>query len=417
MVTARQDDGRQARQDDGRRQVRQGRGVVALILPLALLVLLVGALAWGEPARWLDNGAPDAEELVFERVELREGSILLHVRNGVSAPVSIAQVLVDDAFWAFTADRGVDLDGFGATTLTVPYPWVQGEPHVVGVLTNTGLVWDHEIAVALVTPQPAAGTLGTYALIGLLVGFLPVAAGMAFFPAMQQAPARWTNALLAFTLGLLAFLAIDTIEDGLELAEAVPGAFNGLGLFLGAALLALVLVLGLERALRGRTGGAATLALLIAIGIGLHNLGEGLLIGSAFALGSLALGTALIVGFAVHNVTEGPAIVAPLAAARREGTGAADGVFARGSALPWGRFLMLAAIAGLPTVLGAWLGAFASYSVLPVVFFGLGAGAILVVLVQVGGALRKEGPLVTPLHVVAFLLGYAVMLATGLLTA
>lgn len=382
---------------------RRGRQGLALVLPIGLLVLLVGALALGEPARWLDNGAPAAEEIVFERVELHERGLSLSLRNGVSAPVSIAQVMVDDAFWQFSADPGVDLDGFGATTLSVPYPWVAGEPHVVAVVTNTGLVWEHEIAVALPTPQPAAQTLGTYALIGLLVGFLPVAAGMAFFPAMQTASARWTNAILAFTLGLLAFLAVDAAEDGLELAEAVPGAFNGLGLFLGAALAAVALVLALERALVRRAPGAPTLALLIAIGIGLHNLGEGLLIGSAFALGSLALGTALIVGFAVHNVTEGPAIVAPLASGQR--------------ALPWRRFLLLAAIAGLPTVLGAWLGAFANYSVLPVVFFGLGAGAILVVLVQVGGALRREGPLLTPLHLGAFVLGYAVMLATGLLTA
>ena len=110
----------------------------------------------------------------------------------------------------------------------------------------------------------------------------------------------------------------------------------------------------------------------------------------------------LILGFAIHNVTEGPAIVAPLA---------------RGGALPWGRFLALAAIAGLPTIVGAWIGGFASVSLLPVVFFGLGAGAILVVLVQVGGAMRRDSPLVTPAHIAAFLLGYAVMLATSLLTA
>ncbi|HVM46086.1 MAG TPA: metal transporter [Candidatus Thermoplasmatota archaeon] len=379
-----------------------------LLLPVALLVLLVAGLTLADPARLLGSNAPPPEEIAFERVTLTETGIVARVRNAVGAEVAIAQVMVDDAFWEFTADPGVALGPFGATTLTIPYPWVEGEPHVIAVLTNSGLVWEHEIAVATLTPAPAPRAFADYALIGLLVGFLPVAAGMAFYPSMRDAPARWTNALLAFTLGLLAFLAVDTVGEGLELAEELPGSYQGLGLFAGAALVALVAVLALERGL-SRKGHAPALALLIALGIGLHNLGEGLLIGSAFSLGSLALGTALIVGFAVHNVTEGPAIVAPLAvAARRAG----------GSWLPWGRFLLLAAVAGVPTVFGAWLGAFASSSVLPVVFFGLGSGAILVVLVQVGLAMRRDGESVfTPLHMLAFVLGYAVMLATSLLTA
>ena len=372
---------------------------LALALPIALLVLLVAAFALADVGSLVASNAPPPEELAFDRVTLTDTGIVARVRNAVGADVSIAQVLVDDAFWEFTADPGVDLGPFDATTLTIPYPWVEGEPHVVAIVSNTGLVWEHEIAVATVTPRPAAAPLAEYALIGLLVGFVPVAAGMAFLPAMRETPPRWTNALLAFTLGLLAFLAVDTVEHGLELAEGVPGSYQGLGLFFGAALLAIVGVLALERLTHATPWG---LALLIAIGIGLHNLGEGLLIGSAFALGSLALGTALIVGFAVHNVTEGPAIVAPMV---------------RGGRLSWGRFLALAAIAGLPTVLGAWLGAFASVSVLPVLFFGLGAGAILVVLVQVGRAMRSEGPVLTPLPMLAFALGYAVMLATSLLTA
>ncbi|HUR70079.1 MAG TPA: metal transporter [Candidatus Thermoplasmatota archaeon] len=364
---------------------------------------LLAGLTWGNPSAWLDSGAPPAEEIAYERVELHEGEIVLHVRNAVGAPVSIAQVMVDDAFWQFSADPGPELGRFGAATVTIPYPWVQGEPHTIGILTNTGLVWSHGIAVATETPTPTGADLGDYALIGLLVGVVPIAVGMAFFPAMRHAPARWTNALLAFTLGLLAFLAVDTVSEGVELAGDLPGSYHGIGLFFGAALLALLAVLGLERALRARgRPSAAVLALLIAIGIGLHNLGEGLLIGSAFALGSLSLGTALIVGFAVHNVTEGPAVVAPLSRAGR---------------LPAARFLLLAAIAGLPTIVGAWLGAFASYSILPVLFFGLGAGAVVVVLVQVGGAMRREGPLVTPLHMLAFALGYVVMVATGLLTS
>lgn len=392
---------RQARQGGQARQAAPTSRLVSLGLPLLLLALLAGAFFVLKPAELLDNGAPPAEEIAFERVELAEGSITLHVRNAVSAPVSIAQVMVDDAFWRYEVDPGAELDGFGEATIRVEYPWVEGEPHVVALVTNTGLVWEHEIAVATATPVADAGTLGTYALIGLLVGFVPVAAGMAFYPAMRDASARWTTALLAFTLGLLAFLAVDTIGEGLELADEVPGSYQGPGLFFGAALVAIAIVLAIERATRSTPW---SLALLIAIGIGLHNMGEGLLIGSAFAIGSLALGSALILGFAIHNVTEGPAIVAPLVRDER--------------GLGWKRYLLLALAAGLPTVLGAWLGAFATTGILSVVFFGLGAGAILVVLYQVVREMRKDGDaMTTPLVMLAFALGYGVMLATSLLTA
>lgn len=400
-------------------QGRQANRLVTLGLPILLLVALAAAFFLLQPAQWLDNGAPPAEELTFERVELAEGKIIAHVRNAVSAPVSIAQVMVDDAFWKYEISPGAELDGYARGTVTIPYPWVEGEPHVVAIITHTGLVWEHEIVVATTTPVVSSGSLGTYALIGLLVGFVPVAAGMAFYPAMRDASARWTTAILAFTLGLLAFLAVDAIGEGLELAEGVPGSYQGVGVFFGAALLALVVVLAIERATRSTPW---SLALLIAIGIGLHNLGEGLLIGSAFSVGALALGGALILGFAIHNVTEGPAIVAPLAAARRKGADAfadasSDDARARSSAgLGWKRFALLAAAAGLPTVLGAWLGAFYATGILSVLFFGLGSGAIVVVLIQVGRELRKEGEALTVLNMVGFALGYLVMIATSLLT-
>lgn len=375
----------------------------AIVLPLALLAVLLAALVFANPARFLETAAPPAEELTFERVEMQPGKIVLHVRNAVAAQVTIAQVLIDDAYWAFSADPGPELDRYARATITLDYPWVEGEPHVVKLLTASGLAWEHEIAVATATPVPEPAAFGTYGLIGLLVGVLPIVAGMALFPAMRDAGEGRVNLLLAFTLGLLAFLAVDTASEGIELAGEAPGAFQGLAVLVGAALVAVIAVLALDGWLKARGAGAFSLALLIAIGIGLHNLGEGLVIGSAFAIGSLALGTALIVGFALHNVTEGPAIVAPLL--RRGELGPA-------------RFAGLAALAGLPTVAGAWMGAFWSAGLLPVIFFGLGAGAIVVVLLQVGGALRRDGAnLAAPGHLVAFGVGYLVMLATAFFTS
>lgn len=377
------------------------RAVATLAAPLVLLALLVGALVVLDPASRFDNGAPPVEELAFERTVLEPGRIILHVRNAAATENTIEQVIVDDAYWLFTMEPGSrTLGRYEKGVITVEYPWVDGEAHLVVLLTSSGTVFEHEIPVAVETPRPTAKSIGDYALIGIVVGVLPVVVGMAFFPALRRAADRHYNAVLALTLGVLAFLLVDTVIEGFELAAELPASYRGTGLLAASALVAVLAVLGLERAMRGR-GSAAATAILIAVAIGVHNMGEGLLIGSAFALGSLTLGTTLIAGFALHNVTEGPAIVSPLA---------------RGGTLPLGRFILLAALAGVPTVFGAWMGAFATTSIWSVVFFGLGAGAIIVVLLQVGGAMRREGSGVwAPMNLAAFALGFLVMAATALL--
>src|SRR5690606_29129292 len=115
--------------------------------------------------------------------------------------------------------------------------------------------------------------------------------------------------------GLLTFLGVEALVEAFERQAALPGALGGPGLvLLGVALSYLGLTLVATRTARRRGAvGGATLATLVAVGIGLHNLGEGLAVGTSFAFGELALGTFLIVGFMVHNVTEGLGIAAPLA--------------------------------------------------------------------------------------------------------
>jgi zinc transporter ZupT len=146
------------------------------------------------------------------------------------------------------------------------------------------------------------------------------------------------------------------------------------------------------------------LATLVAIGIGLHNLGEGLAIGSSIALGELALGTFLIVGFMVHNVTEGLGIAAPIA---------------DGARVSLGRLAVLALVAGAPAILGAWIGGFITSDVLGVLFFALAVGAALQVVVEVGRyvARRAPGGLRSGPVIGGYLAGIAVMYLTGLLVA
>ncbi|CAN5841110.1 hypothetical protein BH23THE1_BH23THE1_12730 [soil metagenome] len=103
------------------------------------------------------------------------------------------------------------------------------------------------------------------------------------------------------------------------------------------------------------------LSLMVAIGIGLHNFGEGLAIGSAVLLGEIALSTFLIIGFTIHNTTEGLAIVAPLAKTGR---------------LMIRRLIALGLIAGIPTIFGTWIGGFVYSPLASIIFLSVGVGAI-----------------------------------------
>jgi zinc transporter, ZIP family len=152
-----------------------------------------------------------------------------------------------------------------------------------------------------------------------------------------------------------------------------------------------------------RTGASgATLALLVAVGIGLHNLGEGVAIGSAYSVGALALGAFLVVGFALHNTTEGLAIVAPVAQLSPS----------------LGRLAVLGLVAGAPAVLGAWIGAAAFNASLAAFLFGFGAGAIVQVIVQLAPSLRDDaGRTLHPAAVAGLLSGLALMFTTGLLVS
>ena len=388
---------------------------LAGLLPLAILAVAIGLFV-ALDAPGLDRVGVPQEELTVERTVLEPGRIELQVRNDGADPVEVRQVIVNDGFADFS-QTDPQLGRLAGGEIDVQYPWVEGQAYEIALLTATGATIDHTIEAAVETPDADLSFYGLMALIGLYVGVIPVAIGMLWLPWLRGVDARWMRFLLAFTIGLLAFLGIDALLEGTELAGSGPESLGGAALvWLGAAAAYLALA-GVDGWLSGRqerledeaddSGGSLGLgyraAFLVALGIGLHNLGEGLAIGSAYAVGALALGATLVVGFALHNTTEGLAIVAPVA---REG----------GARLR--RLVLLGLLAGAPAVLGAWIGASAFDPSLAALMFGVGAGAIARVIVQIAPAVKDEaGRLLHPLAAGGLVAGLVVMYVTGLLVS
>lgn len=382
------------------------------LVPIILLVAIAAAfVSSGNSITGLVGGnPPPPDALDMRRVEFHDGQIRLLVRNPQPEDITIAVVTVDDAVVPFTVNGPTTLGRLRSATIEIPFQWVEDDPYLLGVTTSTGIQTTIAVPAAVETPSPSGGAIGGYALIGLLVGVVPVALGMLWLPSLRRADPKWLAAFMALTGGLLTFLAVDALAEALDLQGALPGALGGPGLVLaGVALSYLGLAWVSHRLSRGDSAVSAqaplaglALATMVAVGIGIHNFSEGLAIGSSFAVGQLALGTFLVVGFMVHNVTEGLGIVAPVAEGRRVGLS---------------RLAVLALVAGAPTILGAWIGGFLTNEILVVLFFSLAVGAALQVVVEVGRyiARRAPGGLGSGWVVGGFLAGIAVMYLTGLL--
>jgi zinc transporter ZupT len=251
--------------------------------------------------------------------------------------------------------------------------------------------------------------------LGAYVGVIPVFLGLLWLPFLRAMPRTWMDFWLSLTIGLLLFLGVDTLKESIEILGRVAAYWNGVMLVALGVVGAFFALNGVGRVMAGSTRSGAgaparpsgmALATLIAIGIGLHNLGEGLAIGAAYTLGEVALGSFLIVGFTLHNTTEGLAILSPL-------------VGGKASLRDLG---ILGLLGGGPTILGAWVGAFTYSDPLSLLFLGIGAGAIFQV-VRVLARGRAEGgesvieSLSRPQNAAGLLAGFLVMYATSLLVA
>ena len=238
---------------------------------------------------------------------------------------------------------------------------------------------------------------GSIALLGAVAG-LTIFLGLPF--GRLRSPMPKVKALLnATAIGILIFLLWDVLDHAWSPVDAALSrhdfaiAVRDGGVLLGCVGIGLLGLVYFDRwvARRARRAkiarpegpgaavaaprqaadarsAAAELSLLIAIGIGLHNFGEGLAIGNSAAAGELSLAVLLVIGFGAHNATEGFGIVAPLAAGPDRPS--------------WGRLALLGLIGGGPTFLGTLVGQQVTSDVLSIAFLALAAGSILYVVIE-----------------------------------
>lgn len=407
-------------EDDAKTTPARLPGWLTGLIPVLAIGLLLLLFQMVNPLALFNQNLPPIENLSIERIRVVDDGFEVTVMNSGPHPVHIAQVMVDDAYWQFTIDPGPELPRLGRATVHIPYQWIYAEPHRILLVTNTGLTFEGEVPVATLTPNPGRREFAGYGLLGIYIGVIPVALGLLWYPAMKRMGRKWLGFILAMTVGLLVFLLVDTFLEILEIGANLPGVFQGLPLALFSALITwlAIIAVGSMQKRRGEQAGSAQakgmyLAALIALSIGLHNFGEGLAVGAAFALGEAALGSFLVIGFVLHNITEGIGIAAPLVPSRQN-----DDDKGQANAPSLLTFAGLALLAGFPAVLGAWIGGFAFSPLLGTIFLGIGLGAIWQVIVEVTALLRRYAERentswVSWTNLIGFLLGLAIMYFTA----
>jgi ZIP family zinc transporter len=239
---------------------------------------------------------------------------------------------------------------------------------------------------------------------------------------VRSLSSKWRTALNGLAAGVLLFLVFEFVEGSVDLIADGPTALRAV-LFVGTLVISLGALIAYGQRLRSSKpklrpsgpGAAATsematmrassfsiaqkFALLVAVGIGLHNLAEGLAIGQSAASGQYSLALLLIIGFALHNATEGFGIVGPMAAA--------------GERASWSFLALLGVIGGLPVFVGTLIGQVWINGSFEVAILGFATGSVAYVLYEMGRvALRNRHWLLLSTTVA---LGIAIGFATELI--
>lgn len=383
----------------------KGKLIVSGLIPFLFLILLM-AYIFGPGAELLDFGVI-LPEITIEKVDFVDSEIQATVRNTGHMPVEIVMADINDRIQPAAVEPDGFLERFETTLVRIPFEWNEAEPYTIGITVEDGTRFEKEIEAAAPALEPSLDLVIFFAVIGTYVGIIPVMIGLLWLPFIKRISKQKYHFFLALTVGLLLFLAIDSIEEAVEVSnENLASSFNGILLIATVTILSF---LGLyytgnklvEKAGSSKFTKPVAIALMISIGIGLHNFGEGLAIGAALGMGSIAFSTFLIVGFALHNTTEGIAIAAPMS---------------RGK-LMIGKLAAMGLIAGSPAIFGAWIGGFVYSPFTSVIFLAVGAGAIFQVIVVIMKWIQEEndGNLSTIAVVSGIAIGMLVMYLTSIL--
>ena len=377
--------------------------VASGLIPIAALGLMIFYI-FGPGSNLLGIGV-SLPELSIEKIEFLDSKIIATVRNTGQVNVDVAQADVNDRIQPAAIEPDKFLNRFEAAKVIIPFEWNENEPYEVGITLSDGTRFSKS-SIAVPFSQPSFELASYFAIIGTYVGIIPVLIGLLWFPFIAKMSKDKYKFFLALTAGLLLFLGIDAIKEGLEIStKSLAGSFNGQLLVATIVVISFIGLYYSSEKLISKTTSSLTkpvaIGLMISIGIGLHNLGEGLAIGAAVGLGEIALSTFLIVGFAIHNTTEGLAIAAPMV---------------KGKPMI-GKLIMMGMIAGTPAIFGAWIGGFVYSPFAAVVFLSIGAGAIFQVVVSIMNWMRQDGEKTfsTMSVVSGFSIGMLIMYLTSIL--
>ena len=414
-------------------------GVVPIIVIGAMIILLLNS-----PGILFQSSVKPLPEISIEKVEFSDRGIVAFVRNTGPSNTTIAQADVNDRIHPAAIEPSRILTRLADAKVIIPFVWNIGEPYKIGITTDDGTRFEKTVSSAAPAPRPTVGQASTFAIIGTYVGVIPVMMGLIWYPFIRRLSPNKYNFFLSLTAGLLVFLGIDALIESNDIAvNTLASAFNAQILIIMVAIVSLITLLYVSQRLIQRaskrskpeieykTGYSShsepdsplsdirssstssqqqllirpiAISMMIAIGIGLHNFGEGLAIGAAVLLGEVALSSFLILGFTLHNTTEGLAIVAPMAKSRR---------------IPVTKLMIMGLIAGGPTIIGAWIGGFLYSPITTVIFLSIGAGAIFQVVYSIGSWMYhtngSRGLLNNHWIIIGFAVGMLIMYLTGLL--
>lgn len=426
------------KEDDQRKSTeRQTRSAIKTIgialIPIAVLASMVAFLL-GPAQSFINTGSP-LPEVTIERIEFHEGKIVALIRNTGPIDVTVAQADVNDRIHPAAIEPSKELPRLAEAKVIVPFSWNVGEPYEIGVTTSDGTRFSKSVTAAALAPTPSIEQASFFALIGTYVGVIPVMIGLLWYPFIRSLKTSTYRFFLSLTAGLLVFLGIDALAESNEIAaENVAAVFNGQILIAMVTIFSFLILMYISEKLIARaqqrsasyqlSSGASSsfhteqdlqqrllrplaISLMISIGIGLHNFGEGLAIGAAVVLGEVALSTFLIVGFTLHNTTEGLAIVSPLAKiAQRK--------------MIIKKLILMGIIAGAPTIAGTWIGGFLYSPIAAIIFLSVGAGAIFQVVFAIYSWMSKADlngtKMLLDMYIISgFIAGMLIMYVTGLL--